>query len=313
MEASRRLCLLGNPDPATGPFLGSGKTLATGGPAFLVGSYVLVSVMTYLDAGVACRDLGLPPASRWDRELLRRTLPVNDAAWISIMVVAVVWLSVLPVNFYGESESWFASLKVITIICLLMLSSILFWGGSPSHGKLGLRYWQNPGASSCLVSGASNAAASLWVVGIRNAGVPVLNHIVNAVIATAAWSSGNSPLYLSSRSLYSTALHGAAPRTFAKRTSSGVPSMPLVRALLKTRSKLQLVGSWISLWSVLSSDFLSAYIGLPSFAIIHLVHRTSHMVDLDGGMAELEAEELCQPEPVSSWASSRGIMAMVRA
>jgi yeast amino acid transporter len=61
------------------------------------------------------------------------------------------------------------------------------------------------------------------VIGIKNAGIPVLDSIVNAVIITSAWSSGNSFLYLSSRSLYSLAVSGNAPRIFKSCTKKGVP------------------------------------------------------------------------------------------
>ncbi|KAK3077262.1 hypothetical protein LTS18_010786, partial [Coniosporium uncinatum] len=48
---------------------------------------------------------------------------------------------------------------------------------------------------------------------------------INGGIILSAWSSGNSFLYLSSRSLYSLALSGNAPRIFKKCTKSGVPYM----------------------------------------------------------------------------------------
>ena len=61
----------------------------------------------------------------------------------------------MPVKFYGETEFWFASIKVFTIIGLLLLSFILFWGGGPhQNGILGFRYWKDPGAANTwLVDG----------------------------------------------------------------------------------------------------------------------------------------------------------------
>ncbi len=55
--------------------------------------------------------------------------PVNIAVWITIFIVVIVGLNILPVQFYGETEFWFASLKVSMMIGLLILSFILFWGG----------------------------------------------------------------------------------------------------------------------------------------------------------------------------------------
>lgn len=55
--------------------------------------------------------------------------PINIAVWITIFIVVIVGLNILPVRFYGETEFWFASLKVFMMIGLLILSFILFWGG----------------------------------------------------------------------------------------------------------------------------------------------------------------------------------------
>ncbi|KAH7068770.1 amino acid permease/ SLC12A domain-containing protein [Paraphoma chrysanthemicola] len=77
--------------------------------------------------------------------------------------------------------------------------------------------------SEGLTSGAGNANASPWVIAIRNAGISSLPSIVNAGILTSAWSSGNSFLYMSSRSLYSCALAGNAPRIFTRCNRYGLP------------------------------------------------------------------------------------------
>ena len=76
---------------------------------------------------------------------------------------------------------------------------------------------------SAINSGSAGAAASPFVVGIQNAGIPVLNHIINAVILTSAWSAGNSFLYAGSRVLYGLACTGQAPKIFGKCNRFGVP------------------------------------------------------------------------------------------
>lgn len=80
-----------------------------------------------------------------------------------------------------------------------------------------------PSDDPAITSGGAGAGASAFVVGIRNAGIPVLDSIINAGIIISAWSSGNSFLYLSSRSLYALALSGNAPSFFKACTKSGVP------------------------------------------------------------------------------------------
>lgn len=216
-------------------------------------------------------------------------------------MVVIIGLNMFPVRIYGETEFWFASLKVLTMIGLLILSFILFWGGGPKqNGILGFHYWKDPGATntwlvsggtgtfvafigtlvSCafpftfapellivtggemqsprrnlptaanryflrliifyigtvlaigvicpftdaaLTDGGVGAKSSAFVVGITNAGISGLGSLINVVIITSALSSGNSFLYMSSRSLYALAVSGDAPAIFKTCSSNGVP------------------------------------------------------------------------------------------
>jgi amino acid transporter len=172
----------------TGLFITTGKTLATGGPAFLVGSYVFVSIMVYfILTGVIEMATFLPvrggSMSRYAGMFVSKSLGfamgwlyvysfailvpfeltacailidfwqpgVNSAVWITILLVLLVILNVLPVKFYGEAEFFFTGVKLATIIGLLCLSFILFWGGGPGHNMLGFHYWKDPGAAKTLI------------------------------------------------------------------------------------------------------------------------------------------------------------------
>ncbi|KAF2206852.1 hypothetical protein CERZMDRAFT_63158 [Cercospora zeae-maydis SCOH1-5] len=167
----------------TGLFVGSGQTLARGGPAFILVAYCLMSFLVWcVVSGVAevaawcptkgcsmnmfgwryvSRSLGFAMGYLYfyslgilvPYEITAAGLvieywnaPVNIAVWISIMIVVIVGLNALPVKFYGETEFWFAGTKVIMMIGLLMMSVVLFFGGGPDKDRLGFRYWQNPGA-----------------------------------------------------------------------------------------------------------------------------------------------------------------------
>ncbi|KAG6353523.1 hypothetical protein INS49_005484 [Diaporthe citri] len=74
-----------------------------------------------------------------------------------------------------------------------------------------------------LTSGTGDANASPWVIAIRNAGITALPSIINAGILISAWSAGNSYLYMSSRSLYSLAVSGNAPKIFTRCLRNGLP------------------------------------------------------------------------------------------
>jgi amino acid transporter len=80
-----------------------------------------------------------------------------------------------------------------------------------------------PSNDPLITSGGHGAGSSPFVAGIKRAGIPVLDSIINAGIIISAWSSGNSFLFLSSRSLYALALSGNAPKIFKTCTKSGVP------------------------------------------------------------------------------------------
>lgn len=76
-------------------------------------------------------------------------------------------------------------------------------------------------------SGTTNAGASPFVIGIKRAGIQGLDHVINAVIITSAWSAANSFLYAGSRSLFSLAMTGQAPKIF-KKCSNGVPYLAVL-------------------------------------------------------------------------------------
>ncbi|KAI1779646.1 amino acid permease/ SLC12A domain-containing protein [Hypoxylon cercidicola] len=472
----------------TGLFVGTGQALAAAGPAFLFAAYIVICFLVYgivaaiTEIGAYLPVPGMSVAYYGNRivspslgfalgwmywytwgvsvayEITAAAVVINYwpnsipvAAWITIMLVVIVALNFCPVKVYGESEFWFASIKVFTIIGLLVLSVVLFFGGGPDHTRLGFWYWQNPGATneylvggaggrfcaflfaliySCfsfnfspelviiaagemqsprknlpkaalhfiwrliifyvfgalaigvicrsdepaLTDGGKGAAASPWVIAIERAGIHGLDSLINAVIITSAWSSGNSILYMSSRSLYSLAVAGNAPRIFTRCNKHGVPIYAVIassllsllaylnvdtvsgvvfnwfvsfintaafiswvcccliyfrfkkactaQGIMKTdlpyTSILQPWTAWVSMvafslfgllngFSVFfpghftTSDFLTAYIGIPAFLLMYFGHRffakdntwlrAPGSVDLKTGLADILADE----------------------
>lgn len=58
----------------------------------------------------------------------------------------MICLNIFAVAIYGEAEFCFASIKIITIVGLLIFAFIIDLGGGPTHDRLGFRYWKHPGA-----------------------------------------------------------------------------------------------------------------------------------------------------------------------
>ncbi|KKY13729.1 putative proline permease [Phaeomoniella chlamydospora] len=184
----------------TGLFVGSGSTLATGGPAFILTTYILMTflvyfvvtaitevatylpvhggTMSYYGYRYVSRSMGfalgylywyalgiLVPYEVTAAGLVIDYWPndINIAVWITIMLIVIVALNFMPVRYYGETEFWFAGTKVILLIGLLILSVVLFFGGGPRGGRLGFHYWKDPGAvKTYLVDGDKGRLVAFW-------------------------------------------------------------------------------------------------------------------------------------------------------
>jgi amino acid transporter len=81
----------------------------------------------------------------------------------------------------------------------------------------------DPRLMSAIEAGAAGSAASPWVIGIQNLGITGLPDLINFLILLSGWSCGNAYLYSSSRTLYSLARDGQAPKFLLKCTASGIP------------------------------------------------------------------------------------------
>ncbi|KAH6655392.1 putative general amino acid permease [Truncatella angustata] len=83
-----------------------------------------------------------------------------------------------------------------------------------------------------FTNGEPGAAASPYVVAMNRLGIPVLPHIINAMVLTAAFSAGNSYVYCASRSLFGLALEGKAPKFLTICLKNGVPIYSVIIVLL---------------------------------------------------------------------------------
>ncbi|KAI0835806.1 amino acid permease/ SLC12A domain-containing protein [Hypoxylon sp. FL0890] len=86
--------------------------------------------------------------------------------------------------------------------------------------------------TQAFANSAPGAAASPYVVAMNRLGIPILPHIMNAMVLTAAFSAGNSYVYCASRSLYGLALEGKAPKFLTRCTRRGVPIYCVILVLL---------------------------------------------------------------------------------
>ena len=132
----------------------------------------------------------------------------------------------------------FYRLGIIFVVGALTVGIVV----PPSSEELVRAYTEN----------GTNAAASPYVVSMRSFGIPVLPHIVNALLLTSAISAGNGYMYCASRTLYGLALAGKAPKFFTRTTKKGVPIYPTLAVLvvslisfLQVSSDSSVVFSWL--------------------------------------------------------------------
>nr|CAF32328.1 amino acid transporter [Uromyces viciae-fabae] len=164
----------------TGLFIGTGTALSNGGPFSLVVGYCLMALMVWAlmcslgemiahlpiaGGHLALADRFFSPSlsftlgwSYWylwsivlPTELSASalfisfwTVKVHLGIWIFIFLAIVALINLGGVRFYGEMEFWFSSLKIITIVGVLILGFVLDLG-AVTGDTIGFRYWKNPG------------------------------------------------------------------------------------------------------------------------------------------------------------------------
>ena len=136
----------------------------------------------------------------------------------------------------------------------------------------------DPQLLSAVSKGAKDASASPFILGIKRAGIKGLDHVINTVILTSAWSAANSFLYGGSRSLYSLALTGQAPKVFTKCSQKGVPCMAvLFTAGLSCLTYLSVSsGSAVAFAWFLNLTTISGYIAWVVLLLAYLVSRSRY-------------------------------------
>ncbi|EDN03216.1 high-affinity permease for basic amino acids [Histoplasma capsulatum] len=161
----------------TGLFLGTGKSLATAGPASMLIAYALVGAIVFVTmlslgemaafvpiAGSFCTYAGrfvddaFGFALTWNYwfndavataadlvalQILLKYWSDNFPGWAFslIFLFVLLALNIVTVRAYGEIEYWLSLLKVITIIIFIILGVVVNCGGNVDRQYIGGRNW----------------------------------------------------------------------------------------------------------------------------------------------------------------------------
>ncbi|GAB1741437.1 hypothetical protein NU219Hw_g6669t1 [Hortaea werneckii] len=69
----------------------------------------------------------------------------NNAMWVGLMLIVVLAINFAGTRAFGEMEFWFCSIKVITVIGLIITGVIITAGGGPNGEAIGFRFWNQTG------------------------------------------------------------------------------------------------------------------------------------------------------------------------
>ena len=93
---------------------------------------------------------------------------VSPAVWITLLYLVIFLLNCLPVRVYGELEFILGSIKLLTIVGLMILMFIITLGGGPNNDRIGFRYWKDPGPmQEYLKTGDLGRFLAFWKVFIQ--------------------------------------------------------------------------------------------------------------------------------------------------
>ncbi|KAK8861754.1 hypothetical protein IAR55_002577 [Kwoniella newhampshirensis] len=169
----------------TGLFLGSGKTIAHGGPAGSLIAYLITGSMAYAMLVCAGEMAVFAPisggyihyAERWlhpsagfalgwqvifqycisiPSEIISAGILISfwdksftighQAAYIIAMSAFCIAIQFMGVRWFGESEFIFATIKIALVVGLIIAGLVVDLGGGPDGDRIGFRYWRDPGA-----------------------------------------------------------------------------------------------------------------------------------------------------------------------
>ncbi|KAF5377694.1 hypothetical protein D9615_005238 [Tricholomella constricta] len=208
----------------TGLFLGTAVSLRDGGPVGLLLGYIVMGTICYsvmISLGEMVAYLPIPgghiklaerfvdPAFSftmgWNywynwtiilpaelsaaAVLIGLWTDINPAVWITVTMVVTITINMFGAGVYGEAEFIFASIKVITIVGLIILGIVLDLGGGPNHDRIGFRYWKHPGpfVQFAGITGSKGRFLAWWAVMTQAA----FSFIGTEIVAIAAGEAKN--------------------------------------------------------------------------------------------------------------------------
>ncbi|KAB8227287.1 putative amino acid permease [Aspergillus alliaceus] len=164
----------------TGLFVGTGAAYAKAGPAGLLLAYIIVGMVLwcvmqsiaelatllptagsfphwatrFIDPAVGfslaisygyCYTIAIASEVSAAAVIVSYWTDLTPAVVITVGLVLILASNLMSVRFYGETEVFGGTVKVLCFLGLVIVSIVITAGGGPKGDSIGFRYWHDPG------------------------------------------------------------------------------------------------------------------------------------------------------------------------
>jgi amino acid transporter len=140
--------------PVTGAFVRHAELLVDPALGFAIGWNVVYG--TYLS---------VPSEISAALVLIQYWTDKYPALWISLFIIVTFLVGIIFVGVYGEVEFFFAMVKILLVVAVVVMGLVIDLGGVPGSERIGFRYWKNPGPFvEYIASGSWGYFLGFWAV-----------------------------------------------------------------------------------------------------------------------------------------------------
>lgn len=140
--------------PVTGSFVRHAEFLVDPAFGFAIGLNIVYGNLLSVPAEISAICV-----------LFRFWTDINPAVWICIFIAITFVVGISFVGIYGEVEFFFACLKILLVVFLIIFGLVIDLGGIPGQERIGFRYWKQPGPFvEYITTGAWGKFLGYWAV-----------------------------------------------------------------------------------------------------------------------------------------------------
>jgi amino acid transporter len=140
--------------PVTGSFVRHAELLVDPALGFAVGWNVVYGTFLSVPSEISAAIV-----------LIQYWTDKFPALFITLFIVITFLVGIVFVGVYGEVEFFFATLKILLVVGIIIMGLVIDLGGVPGQEIIGFRYWDNPGPFvEYIASGSWGSFLGFWAV-----------------------------------------------------------------------------------------------------------------------------------------------------